>query len=125
MYLPLCEVADKTFENQGGDIRFIFTTEELLDNLFTHYHSLAGIQFFNWMWRSLGWIKTGCKNIKHIEKIQRSMTRCFPFMLLDNNDRLLMTNIPPLTMRREYTDIVFFWKCLYGSYDVDVNDYFC
>ena len=25
---------------------------------------------------------------------------------------------------REYnTDIVFFWKCLYGNYDVDVNDF--
>ena len=36
-----------------------------------------------------------------------------------------MTNIlhVPLTMRREYTDIVFFWKCLYGNYDVDVNDF--
>ena len=34
-----------------------------------------------------------------------------------------MTNILPLTMRREYTDIVFFWKCLYGNYDVDVNDF--
>ena len=34
-----------------------------------------------------------------------------------------MTNILPLTMRREYTDIVFFWKCPYGNYDVDVNDF--
>ena len=34
-----------------------------------------------------------------------------------------MTNILPLTMRREYTDIFFFWKCLYGNYDVDVNDF--
>ena len=34
-----------------------------------------------------------------------------------------MTNILPLTMRRECTAIVFFWKCLYGNYDVDVNDF--
>ena len=34
-----------------------------------------------------------------------------------------MTNILPLTMRRDYTDIIFFWKCLYGNYDVDVNDF--
>ena len=34
-----------------------------------------------------------------------------------------MTNILPLTMRRDYTDIVFFWKCLYDNYDVDVNDF--
>ena len=36
-----------------------------------------------------------------------------------------MTCILPLTMRREYTDIVFFGKCLYGTgnYDVDVNDF--
>ena len=33
-----------------------------------------------------------------------------------------MTNIRPLTMRRAYTDIVFFLKCLYGNYDVGVND---
>ena len=26
-------------------------------------------------------------------------------------------------MRREYTEIVFFWKCLYGNYDVDVNEF--
>ena len=34
-----------------------------------------------------------------------------------------MTNIFPLTMRREYADIVFFWKCLYRNYEVDVNDF--
>ena len=34
-----------------------------------------------------------------------------------------MTNILPLTMCREYTDIVFFLKCLYVNYDVDVNDF--
>ena len=34
-----------------------------------------------------------------------------------------MTNILPLAMRREYTDIVFFWKCLCGSYDVDANGF--
>ena len=34
-----------------------------------------------------------------------------------------MTNILPLTMRREYTNIVFFWTCLYGNYDVDGSDF--
>ena len=34
-----------------------------------------------------------------------------------------MTNILPLAMRREYTDIVFFYKCLYSNYDVDGNDF--
>ena len=40
-------------------------------------------------------------------------------------DRLLKTNILFLTMRREYrpTHIILFWKCLYGNYDVDVNDF--
>ena len=47
----------------------------------------------------------------------------FNYAEVDYKDRLLMTNILPLTMRREYTDIVFFWKCLYGNYDVDVNDF--
>ena len=32
-----------------------------------------------------------------------------------------MTNILPLAMCREYTYIVFFWKCLYDSYDVNVS----
>ena len=46
---------------------------------------------------------------KNIEKIQRSMTRyVFNYAEVDYKDRLLMTNILPLTMRREYTDIVFF-----------------
>ena len=42
-----------------------------------------------------------------------------------DKDRLLMTNILPLTLRREYTDIVLFWKCLYGRYDtyVDVHEF--
>ena len=65
------------------------------------------------------WSGTSRKNIKNIEKIQRSMTRyVFNHAEVDFKDRLLMTNILPLTMRREYTDIVFFWKCLYGNYDV-------
>ena len=52
------------------------------------------------------------------------MTRyVFNYAEIDYKDRLLMTNVRPLTMRREYTDIVFFWKCLYGNYDVDVNDF--
>ena len=52
------------------------------------------------------------------------MTRyVFNYAEVDYKDRLLMTNILPLTMRREYTDIVFFWKCLYGNYDVDVTDF--
>ena len=37
------------------------------------------------------------------------MTRyIFNYAEVDYKDRLLMTNIPPLHMRREYTDIVFF-----------------
>ena len=70
------------------------------------------------------WSGTSRKNIKNIEKIQRSMTRyVFNYAEVDYKDRLLMTNILPLTMRREYTDIVLLWKCLYGNYDVDVNDF--
>ena len=34
-----------------------------------------------------------------------------------------MTNILTLTMRREYTGFVVFWKCLYGNYVFDVNDF--
>ena len=53
------------------------------------------------------------------------MTRyVFNYAEVDYKDRLLMTNILPLTMRREYNDIVFFWKCLYGNYDVDVVSFF-
>ena len=39
---------------------------------------------------------------------------------LDYKDRLLQLNMLPLTMRREYEDIVFFWKCLHGMYDINV-----
>ena len=50
------------------------------------------------------------------------MTRyVFNYTEVEYKDRLLMTNILPLTMRREYTDIVSYWKCLYGNYDVDVT----
>ena len=50
------------------------------------------------------------------------MTRyVFNYAEVDYKD--LMTNILPLTMRREYTDIVFFGKCLYGNYDVHGNDF--
>ena len=70
------------------------------------------------------WSGTSRKNIKNMQKIQRSVTRyVFNYAEVDYKDRLLMTNILPLTMRREYTDIVFFQKCLYGNYDVDVNDF--
>ena len=53
-----------------------------------------------------------------------SMTRyVFNYAEVDYEDRLLMMNIFSLSMRREYTNIIF-WKCLYSSYDVDVNYYF-
>ena len=60
--------------------------------------------------------------------IDDSRENYFPLKQLENiyiiiSILLLMTNILPLTMRREYTDIFFFWKCLYGNYDVDVNDF--
>ena len=55
------------------------------------------------------WSGTSRKNIKNIEKIQRSMTRyVFNYDEVDYKDRLLITNSLPLTMRCEYTDIVFF-----------------
>ena len=52
--------------------------------------------------------------------MQRSMTR---YAEVDYKQRQLMTNLLHLTMRREYTDIVLFWKCLYGNYDADGNDF--
>ena len=55
------------------------------------------------------WSDTSRKNIKNIEKIQRLLTRyVFNYAEVDYKNRLLMANILPLTMRREYTDIVFF-----------------
>ena len=68
------------------------------------------------------WSGTSRKNIKNIKKIQMSMTRyVFNYAEVEYKDRQLMTNILPLTMSREYTDIVSYWKCLYGNYDVDVT----
>ena len=46
----------------------------------------------------------------------------FNYAEVDYKDRLLMTNILPSTMRREIL-ILFFFKCLYDNYDVDVNDF--
>ena len=70
------------------------------------------------------WSGTSRKNIKTIEKMQRSMTRYVSnYAEVDYKDSLLTTNILPLTMRRKYTDIVFFWKGLYGNFDVDVEDF--
>ena len=34
----------------------------------------------------------------------------FNYAEVDYKDRLLMMNIPPITMRRDYTDIVFIWS---------------
>ena len=52
------------------------------------------------------------------------MTRyVFSYAEVDYEDRLLITNILPLTMCREYTEILFFGKCLYCNYGVDVSDF--
>ena len=52
------------------------------------------------------------------------MTRyVFSYAEVDYEDRLLITNILPLTMCREYTDIVFFGKCLYCNCGVDVSEF--
>ena len=58
-----------------------------------------------------------------VVKILKMTRYVFNYAEVEYKDPLLMTNILPLTMRREYTDIVFLWKCLYGNYDVDVNDF--
>ena len=61
------------------------------------------------------WSGTIRKNIKSLETIQRSMTRYMLYYAdIDYKDRLLQLNMLPLTMRREYEDIVFLWKCLHG-----------
>ena len=50
------------------------------------------------------WSGTSRKNIKTIEKMQRSMTRYVSnYAEVDYKDSLLTTNILPLTMRRKYT----------------------
>ena len=41
---------------------------------------------------------------------------------VDFQDRLLMTNNLPLTIRRKYSEIVNF-ECLYVRYYVDANDF--
>ena len=42
---------------------------------------------------------------------------------IDYKDRLLQPNMSPLTMRREYEDIVFFWKRLHGMYVINVHKF--
>ena len=55
------------------------------------------------------WSDTSRKKYKtYIVKIQRSMMRyVFNYAEVDYKVCLLMTNIPPVNIRREYTDIFF------------------
>ena len=103
---------------------FFFTNRRWHASLQTKYLMYCSLVRPSLEYCAMVWSDTSRKNIKNIEKIKKSMTRyVFNNTKVDNKDRLLMTNILPITMRRESTDIAFFSKCLYGNYDVDVNDF--
>ena len=64
------------------------------------------------------WSGTSRRNIKNIERIQRSMTR-YGFKYAEVDYRKMAF---PLTMRGNLLLLCFF-ECLYGRYDVDVHDF--
>ena len=46
------------------------------------------------------------------------------YFLTDSyKEQLLKNNIFPLSMRREQNDIIVFWKCLNGKYEVYILKY--
>ena len=70
------------------------------------------------------WSGKNFTNVRLVERVQRSMTRYICNFSADSyKERLIKLNILPLTMRRERNDLISFWKCLRGIYEIDVNNY--
>ena len=62
----------------------------------------------------------------NLERIQRLATRWILQVKIGdapNKDRLLALNLLPLCCDREIKDLTFFFKAMYGHYDLNVFDY--
>ena len=67
---------------------------------------------------------TSFSNVRLVERVQRLMTKYICIFSADSyKERLLKIKMLPLSMRRERNDIIFFWKCLNGKYEVDSSKY--
>ena len=70
------------------------------------------------------WSETSFSNVRLVERVQRSMTKYICNFSADSyKERLLKIKMLPLSMRRERNDVIFFWKCLNGKYEVDISKY--
>ncbi len=62
------------------------------------------------------------RDIVLIERVQRGFTKSVLYnMNLSYKERLLHLGLLPLSYRREICDLLFFFKCINGLYDVDAN----
>ncbi len=71
---------------------------------------------------SQAWSPHNKRDIVLIERVQRGFTKAVLHnMDLSYKERLLHLGLLPLSYRREICDLLFFFKCINGLYDVDVN----
>ena len=73
---------------------------------------------------SVVWGGLSSSNAKKIEGVQRRATKyILGYQDLEYKDRLNTLNLMPLSFRREIGDLVFFFRCLHGDYELDTRDY--
>ena len=70
------------------------------------------------------WSPQTIGNLKHIERIQRSMTKyILHYPELNYKQRCIQLNILPLCYRREILDLSLFFKCMHGHVDADLMQF--
>ncbi len=70
------------------------------------------------------WSPHYARDIRAIESLQRGMTK-YILKFPDNSyvDRCVLLEMLPLCYRREISDLLFFHKCLYRTYDVELVNF--
>ena len=69
------------------------------------------------------WSPQTSKELCHIESVQRSITRFITrFDGSSYKDRCIHLNILPLCYRREFSDLVFFYKCFHNEIKFDLSN---
>jgi len=70
------------------------------------------------------WSGTSKHNVQILEGVQRRATK---FILhypdQDYKERLTSLDLLPLTLRRDKFDLLFFYRCKEGHYDLDINNF--
>ena len=72
---------------------------------------------------SVVWSPHTKKNILALELVQRRATKFIVRRDLSYHERLRRLHLIPLMYRREISDLVFLFKCIKGTCDVDVFSY--